>query len=731
MAGIIEQLADEFKVRKAQVENVVRLIDEGNTIPFIARYRKEMTGELNDQVLREINDRLQYLRNLDERKTAVKRLIDEQGKLSDEIVNALEKAATLQEVEDIYRPFKPKRRTRASIAREKGLEPMALLLYEQKASKTDIEMLALSLINSEKEVNSENDVLTGAMDIIAEWVSDDASHRKLIRNFFYSDGMIISKKKTDEDSVYNMYYDFREPVRKIAAHRILAIFRGEREGFLDVTLDVPDEEIINRIKMKEIKKPGTPCAEYVAMAVEDAYERLMLPSVDNEVRNELKERASEQAIKVFAKNLKSLLLQPPVKGKVVLGLDPAYRTGCKLAVVDETGKVLNTAVIYPTPPQNKTVESAKTVRDLIRRYNIDIISIGNGTASREAEIFIADLIKEMDREIFYMVVSESGASVYSASKLAAEEFPEYDVALRSAVSIARRLQDPLAELVKIDPKAIGVGQYQHDMNQKRLTEALQGVVEDCVNSVGVDLNTASPSLLQYVSGISASLAKSIVEYRESNGKFTDRQQLLNVKKLGPKAFEQCAGFLRITDGSNPLDNTSVHPESYNAVMKLLDMWESSLDEVKTGKLKIRHMNKHMNEHMNESELEAVAVRLNLGVPTLKDILRELEKPGRDPRDELPKPMLLKDVMDISDLKKDMVLKGTVRNVADFGAFVDIGVHQDGLVHISEMSDSFVKDPMDIVSVGDIINVRVINVDVKRNRISLSMKGLNKDPHSIE
>ena len=543
--------------------------------------------------------------------------------------------------------------------------------------------------------------------------------------------MIISKKKTDEDSVYNMYYDFREPVRKIAAHRILAIFRGEREGFLDVTLDVPDEEIINRIKMKEIKKPGTPCAEYVAMAVEDAYERLMLPSVDNEVRNELKERASEQAIKVFAKNLKSLLLQPPVKGKVVLGLDPAYRTGCKLAVVDETGKVLNTAVIYPTPPQNKTVESAKTVRDLIRRYNIDIISIGNGTASREAEIFIADLIKEMDREIFYMVVSESGASVYSASKLAAEEFPEYDVALRSAVSIARRLQDPLAELVKIDPKAIGVGQYQHDMNQKRLTEALQGVVEDCVNSVGVDLNTASPSLLQYVSGISASLAKSIVEYRESNGKFTDRQQLLNVKKLGPKAFEQCAGFLRITDGSNPLDNTSVHPESYNAVMKLLDMWESSLDEVKTGKLKIRHMNKHMNEHMNESELEAVAVRLNLGVPTLKDILRELEKPGRDPRDELPKPMLLKDVMDISDLKKDMVLKGTVRNVADFGAFVDIGVHQDGLVHISEMSDSFVKDPMDIVSVGDIINVRVINVDVKRNRISLSMKGLNKDPHSIE
>jgi uncharacterized protein len=721
MAGIIEQLAEEFKVRKAQVENVVRLIDEGNTIPFIARYRKEMTGELNDQVLREINDRLQYLRNLDERKTAVKRLIDEQGKLDDEIANALDKAATLQEVEDIYRPFKPKRRTRASIAREKGLEPMALLLYEQKASKTDIETLASSLINSEKEVNSENDVLTGAMDIIAEWVSDNASHRKLIRNFFYSDGMVVSKKKTDEDSVYNMYYDFREPVRKIAAHRILAIFRGEREGFLDVTLDVPNEEIINRIKMKEIKMPGTPCAEYVAMAVEDAYERLMLPSVDNEVRNELKERASEQAIKVFARNLKSLLLQPPVKGKVVLGLDPAYRTGCKLAVVDETGKVLDTAVIYPTPPQNKTVESAKTVRDLIRRYNIDIISIGNGTASREAEIFIADLIKEMDREVFYMVVSESGASVYSASKLAAEEFPEYDVALRSAVSIARRLQDPLAELVKIDPKAIGVGQYQHDMNQKRLTETLQGVVEDCVNSVGVDLNTASPSLLQYVSGISASLAKSIVEYRESNGKFTDRQQLLNVKKLGPKAFEQCAGFLRITDGSNPLDNTSVHPESYDAVMKLLDMWESSLDEVKTGKIKIRHMSKHLNE----SELEVVAVRLNLGVPTLKDILRELEKPGRDPRDELPKPMLLKDVMDISDLKKDMVLKGTVRNVADFGAFVDIGVHQDGLVHISEMSDSFVKNPMDVVSVGDIINVRVINVDLKRNRISLSMKGLNQ------
>ena len=514
-------------------------------------------------------------------------------------------------------------------------------------------------------------------------------------------------------------YRFQGTGQKIAAHRILAIFRGERKVFRCYA-DVPDEEIINRIKMKEIRSREHHVPNMWQWP-SDAYERLMLPSVDNEVRNELKERASEQAIKVFARNLKSLLLQPPVKGKVVLGLDPAYRTGCKLAVVDETGKVLDTAVIYPTPPQNKTVESAKTVRDLIRRYNIDIISIGNGTASREAEIFIADLIKEMDREIFYMVVSESGASVYSASKLAAEEFPEYDVALRSAVSIARRLQDPLAELVKIDPKAIGVGQYQHDMNQKRLTETLQGVVEDCVNSVGVDLNTASPSLLQYVSGISASLAKSIVEYRESNGKFTDRQQLLNVKKLGPKAFEQCAGFLRITDGSNPLDNTSVHPESYDAVMKLLDMWESSLDEVKTGKIKIRHMSKHLNE----SELEVVAVRLNLGVPTLKDILRELEKPGRDPRDELPKPMLLKDVMDISDLKKDMVLKGTVRNVADFGAFVDIGVHQDGLVHISEMSDSFVKDPMDIVSVGDIINVRVINVDVKRNRISSQHEGLNK------
>ncbi len=714
MSGIIEQLTEEFQIRKIQVENTIGLIDEGNTIPFIARYRKEMTGELNDQLLRELYERLVYLRNLEERKNDVRRLIDEQGMLSDEVVAALEKAVTLQEVEDIYRPYKPKRRTRASIAREKGLEPMAELLFGQNASGNDIDKTAASLINMEKGVNTEEDVLSGAMDIMAEWVSDNASYRKLMRNIIYRDGIIVTKARKDEDSVYSMYYDFKEPVKKIASHRILAVLRGEREEFLDVILDVQHEKIKRRLKLKVIKREGSPSAAYVEKSVEDAYERLILPSVDNEVRNEIKEKATGQAIKVFAENLRSLLLQPPVRGKVVLGFDPAYRTGCKLAVVDETGKVLDTGVIYPTPPQSKVEQAKKAVKDLINKYKIDIVSIGNGTASREAEIFIAELIKETDREVLYMVVSESGASVYSASKLAAEEFPEYDVALRSAVSIARRLQDPLAELVKIDPKAIGVGQYQHDMNQKPLGEALQGIVEDCVNSVGVDLNTASPSLLQYISGISQAVAKNIVEFREANGKFKDRKQLLKVKKLGPKAFEQCAGFLRITDGNNALDNTSVHPESYGAVIKLTDIWGNGSDKVKNGIF-------HVKEITDDRELNKIAGQLNLGIPTLKDILSELKKPGRDPRDELPKPMLLKDIMDIKDLKRDMVLKGTVRNVADFGAFVDVGVHHDGLVHISEMSDSFVKNPMDIVSVGDIINVRVIDVDLKRKRICLSMK----------
>ena len=717
MADIIAQLIQEFNLKPFQVQNTVKLVDDGNTIPFIARYRKEMTGELNDQVLRELHERLVYLRSLEARREDVRRLIEEQGKLSDEISHGLNRAVTLQEIEDIYRPFRPKRRTRATIAKDKGLEPLAAVLYAQMTMKGAVEELAELYLDPEKGVNTVEEALAGAKDIIAEEVSDNAEFRKSVREMFFRHGIMESKARKEEDSVYRMYYEFKEPVSRIAKHRVLAINRGEKEEFLQVEILVPDEQITNFLKVKTVKKPRSITASLVEEAVEDAYHRLIYPSIEREVRNELTEMAEEQAMKVFAENLKNLLLQPPVKGRVVLGLDPAYRTGCKIAVVDDTGKVLTTTVIYPTPPQNKVEEAKKVLKQLIDRYKVDIVSIGNGTASKESEIFVAELLKEIERKVYYMVVSEAGASVYSASKIGAEEFPDFDVALRSAVSIARRLQDPLAELVKIDPKSIGVGQYQHDMNQKRLGESLGGVVEDCVNSVGVDLNTASAPLLSYISGINSGLAKNIVEYRETNGKFSGRNELKKVKKLGDKAFEQCAGFLRIPGGRNILDNTSVHPESYEAAEKLLKLTGHSLENVKEKKLG------GLKQEVEKKSLMAVAEEIGVGVPTLQDIINELLKPGRDPRDELPKPVLLSDVLHIEDLKPEMVVTGTVRNVADFGAFVDIGVHQDGLVHISELCDRFVKNPMEVVAVGDIVKVRILSVDVQRKRISLSMKGV--------
>lgn len=718
MTDIVAQLTREFSLKPFQVQNTVKLIDEGNTIPFIARYRKEVTGELNDQVLRELYERLIYLRNLDERREDVRRLIDEQGKLTEEIVKALDAAVTLQEIEDIYRPYKIKRKTRASIAREKGLEPLATIIYSQLPSKTSVNEIASRYINEEKGVAGTDEAIAGAMDIIAEEVSDNAEYRKALREIIFKNALIVSTGKKDEDSVYRMYYDFKEPVSKIARHRVLALNRGEKEDFLQVKIDVKEDLVIPFLKGKTVKNTNAEMAKYVALAVEDSYNRLIFPSLERDIRNQLTELAEDQAIKVFAENLRNLLLQPPVKDRVVLGLDPAYRTGCKLAVVDETGKVLETTVIYPTPPQNKIEEAKTKVKQLVKKYNVDIVSIGNGTASKESEIFVADLLKEIDRKVYYMVVSEAGASVYSASKLGAEEFPDFDVALRSAVSIARRLQDPLAELVKIDPKAIGVGQYQHDMNQKRLDESLGGVVEDCVNNVGVDLNTASAPLLSYISGISSAIAKNVVEYREENGKFKARNELKKVKKLGNKTFEQCAGFLRITDGENILDNTSVHPESYKAAKILLEKMGYSLEDVKAKRLT------GLDSKVQQAGMSGVAEELDIGVPTLKDILGELLKPGRDPRDELPKPMLHSDVLHLEDLKPGMVLAGTVRNVADFGAFVDIGVHQDGLVHISQLTDKFVKNPMEVVAVGDIVKVKVLDVDVERKRISLTMKEIN-------
>jgi uncharacterized protein len=715
MADIVAQLANEFNLKTVQVQNTINLIDDGNTIPFISRYRKEMTGELNDQVLRELYDRLVYLRNLKTRREEVRRLIFEAGKLTDEIESALTKASILQEIEDIYRPFRPKRRTRAEIAREKGLEPLSEVIFAQSISSGSIDDISTPFINTEKGVNSIEEALDGAMDIIAETISDNPNYRKHIREIFFNKGVIITKAKKEEDSEYRMYYDFKEPIINIANHRILAINRGEKEEYLQVKILVPEEDVINYLKVNIISKNNSITREYVERAVEDAYSRLMAPSIENEVRKALTECAEEQAIKVFAENLRNLLLQAPVKGNVVLGLDPAYRTGCKLAVVDDTGKVLDTAVIFPTPPQNKLEDSKKTIKKLIEKYNVDIISIGNGTASRESEQFIASLLKEIDRKVYYLIVSEAGASVYSASKLGAEEFPDHDVSIRSAVSIARRLQDPLAELVKIDPKAIGVGQYQHDMNQKKLDDTLKGVVEDCVNSVGIDLNTASPSLLSYVSGINSNTAKNIVEYRENQGKYKSRHELNKVKRLGPKTFEQCAGFLRIPGGDNILDNTSVHPESYDAVIRLLDIMGYTLGDIRDKKLE------KLREEVKKKDIDTIASKVGVGVPTLRDIIDELLKPGRDPRDELPKPILLTDVLNIEDLKVGMELMGTVRNVADFGAFVDIGVHQDGLVHISELSDRYVKNPMEVVAVGDIVKVRVIGIDIARKRISLSMK----------
>lgn len=709
-------LQKEFKLGKVQVSNVLDLIDGGNTIPFIARYRKEMTGSLDDQILREIDERYSYLKNLENRKQDVYRLIEEQGKMTEEISASIEAAETLREIEDIYRPFKPKRRTRAMIAREKGLEPLASLILLDSVFDEAIESSAIDYINPEKDLNTVDEVLQGARDIVAEEISDNPSVRKEIRNIFHMFGIVESKAKKEEDSVYRQYYDYKEPVKSIVSHRILAINRGEKEEFLKVDIAVPEEKVLSFLfDNYEIRNEQK--RKHMAMAVEDAYKRLIQPSIEREIRNELTEKAEEQAMVVFKENLKSLLMQPPVQNCVVLGLDPAYRTGCKICVVDETGKVLATNVVYPTPPQNKTEEAKAVLKGLIEKFKVDVIAIGNGTASRESEIFIADMLNEIERDVKYVVVNEAGASVYSASKLGAEEFPDFDVSLRSAVSIARRLQDPLAELVKIDPKSIGVGQYQHDMNQKRLSETLGAVVEDVVNSVGVDLNTASVSLLSYVSGISKSLAANIVAYRESIGRFTNRQQLKKVPKLGPKAFEQCAGFLRIRDGNNVLDNTAVHPESYDACEMLLKKLGYSHDDVLNSNLPL------LDLMVQKNGLKTLAEELNVGEPTLRDIIEELKKPGRDPREELPPPMLKRDVLQLTDLKPGMVLTGTVRNVADFGAFVDIGVHQDGLVHISQLADKFVKNPLDVVSVGDIVTVKVIEIDPERKRISLTMRGV--------
>ena len=710
---IIKTLISEFSLRQSQVDNVVKLIDDGNTIPFIARYRKELTGSLDDQVLRELSERLEYLRTLEKRRGEVLKSINEQEKLTTEISTAIDNAKTMTELEDIYRPFRPKRRTRATIAREKGLEPLAALILEQKCTKAELDTAAMQFISEEKEVAGADDAIAGAMDIIAEIISDDATLRRIIRELAMKNGCLSSKKAKEEDSVYRLYYDYNEAVLRIPSHRVMAIDRGEREGFLKVSLELESEKSLHFIFVKYLKGDGY-SQQLVKTAGEDAYQRLIYPAIEREVRSELSDRAQESALKVFSENLKQLLLQPLIKGHVALGLDPAYRTGCKVAVVDETGKVLDKTVIYPTPPHSKIEESNRVIKEMIIKYNIEIIAIGNGTASKETEIFASNLIKEFDRKVTYMVVSEAGASVYSASKLAAAEFPDYDVSLRSAVSIARRLQDPLAELVKIDPKAIGVGQYQHDLKPARLDEALGGVVEDCVNSVGVDLNTASFSLLSHISGINGTVAKNIVYYREENGAFKHRNELRKVPKLGPKAYEQCAGFLRIQDG-DVLDNTSVHPESYKAAAKLIELCGFSLDEVRTGKTET------LRERVIEKGEENLCREIGIGLPTLRDVINELLKPGRDPRDELPKPLLRTDILDIKDLTPGMELIGTVRNVIDFGAFVDIGVHQDGLVHISQICDKFIKHPSDVLKVGDIVKVRVMEIDPAKKRISLTMK----------
>lgn len=775
---IILKLKDELKVEKWQVEAAVKLIDEGNTIPFISRYRKEVTGSLNDEVLRNLNERLTYLRNLEEKKNQVIGSIEEQGKLTDELKAQILAAETLVVVEDLYRPYRPKRRTRATIAKEKGLEPLAMLIMEQSIEKP-LSEVAMDYIDAEKEVATVEDAINGAKDILAEIVSDEAEYRKYIREATFENGIISSSAKDEkQESVYEMYYNFEEPVKKIAGHRVLALNRGEAEKVLTIKLSAPVEQIIRYLETKVIVKDNPNTNDVLKEVLEDSYNRLIAPAIEREIRNDLTEKAEDGAITVFGKNLEQLLLQPPIAGKVVLGWDPAFRTGCKLAVVDATGKVLDTKVIYPTAPQFKVDEAKIELKKLIKKYNVSLISVGNGTASRESEMVIVDLLKEIDEKVQYVIVNEAGASVYSASKLATEEFPNFDVGQRSAASIARRLQDPLAELVKIDPKSIGVGQYQHDMNQKKLSDALNGVVEDSVNKVGVDLNTASASLLEYISGVSKVIAKNIVDYREKNGRFTNRNQLLKVAKLGPKAFEQCAGFMRIMNGENPLDATSVHPESYEATIKLLEKLNLTMDDVREIQIQAakdkalgktnaapkkkerkpapKPMIKNQNTAMGQALMQAMgggvvidntpdkseeaqqvksismiekkisnkaklAEELGIGEITLTDIIKELEKPLRDPRDDMPKPILRSDVLEMKDLKPGMVLKGTVRNVIDFGVFVDIGVHQDGLVHISQITDRYIKHPLEAVAVGDVVDVKVLDVDVAKKRISLTMK----------
>ena len=710
---IIRKLREEFGITQSQAENTVRLLDEGNTVPFIARYRKEMTGSLDDQIIRQLSERLTALRNLEDRRTQVRTAIAEQGRLTDALAAKLDAAQTQTEIEDIYRPFRPKRRTRASIAKEKGLQPLADMIWGQKLIGTP-EEAAKAFVDSGQGVDTVLDAINGAMDILAEQISDDADLRKLLREETIKCGAIVSKKTKDEPSVYEMYYDYREPLKKAAGHRVLAMNRGEKEGFLSVKIEGEEEKLLQRMERRLIRR-SSDTADILRGVIADSYKRLIAPSLEREIRNDLTEKAEEAAIGVFRENLRQLLLQPPISGKVVLALDPAYRTGCKIAVIDTTGKPLETTVVYPTPPQNKTAEAEKKLLALIEKYGVDLISIGNGTASRESELFVAEMLKKTSRRVQYIIANEAGASVYSASKLGAEEFPDYDVSLRSAVSIGRRIQDPLAELVKIDPKSIGVGQYQHDMNQKRLGEALGGVVEDCVNSVGVDLNTASPALLSYVAGIHATVAKNILKYREEHGKFTARRELLKVAKLGPKAYEQCAGFLRLPESEMPLDRTGVHPESYAAAEGLLALCGYGLADVAAKR--VGGLAKKIKSP------EKTAAELGIGVPTLEDIMRELEKPGRDPREDAPAPVLRSDVLSMEDLQEGMVLTGTVRNVIDFGVFVDIGVHQDGLMHISQICDRFIKHPLEAVRLGDVVQVKVLSVDLQKKRIALTMKGI--------
>ena len=726
MEKIIKTIAEELGIKEKQVENAIKLIDEGNTIPFIARYRKEVTGGLSDEILRELGERLSYLRNLEQRKEEVIKSIDEQGKLTDEIMQSVAIAKTLAEVEDIYRPYKQKKKTRATVAKAKGLEPLANIILEQKETK-DIKEIAKEYVNidklseedkknKDKVVATVDDAIAGALDIIAEIISDEPKYRKQIKKFCYREGLIVTKaSKENEKSNYEMYYDYKEAIKYIPSHRILAINRGEKEDFLKVSLEKPEDKILNYIE-RDIIKGETQFTVMLKETILDSFKRLIEPSIDREIRSDLTEKAEEKAIKVFGKNSKQLLLGAPIKGKTVMGFDPAYRTGCKIAVIDETGKVLDYTTVYPTEPQNDVEGAKKELLKLIEKDKVDMIAIGNGTASRESEMFVADMIKEASRDVHYVIVSEAGASVYSASKLATEEYPDINVSIRGAISIARRLQDPLAELVKIDPKAIGVGQYQHDVNQKKLSESLTAVVEDSVNKVGVDVNTATPSLLSYVSGINNTIAKNIVKYRDENGKLKNRKQLLKVPKLGKVAFEQCAGFIRIYDGDNPLELTAVHPESYEATEKLLA--EIGFDK---NDLKDKEKLEDLRNKLKSINVEKTAKELGIGEMTLGDIIEELSRPGRDPREDMPKPILRSDVLKLDDLKEGMILTGTVRNVIDFGAFVDIGVKHDGLVHISEMSDKYIKNPSEIVSVGDIVKVKVINIDKERQKVALSMK----------